>query len=228
VRNPVEPDENFADKWNENRKLGEVFVEWMKKAKDDFTNALAGKTATEAAFILSPILGRSTMLAAAQAIGTPGLETANVPMRIEPQVPPLASAAHVQPLRWPQQIIGKVSVRGGVFLGSRKGKKLWDLSPRPLLHPHLQRESAPFSVAALGHSDCVGYMETQHHPCTGCTPKLVSTVDRASPWCWITAHYHASRLIYFKFMQVSTSATLNRILGVTICRRWYSPALVIL
>jgi hypothetical protein len=56
VRNPVEPDENFADKWNEKPALRVAFFRWLERAQLDFLFAVQGKPLNEAAAILSPVL----------------------------------------------------------------------------------------------------------------------------------------------------------------------------
>lgn len=33
VQNPVDPDENFADKWNEYPERREAFMQWLKKVE---------------------------------------------------------------------------------------------------------------------------------------------------------------------------------------------------
>ncbi len=40
IPNPVNPTENFADKWVKNPKLKENFEQWLKKVKDDFETLL--------------------------------------------------------------------------------------------------------------------------------------------------------------------------------------------
>jgi len=133
VRNPVEPDENFADKWNEKQALRQAFMQWLERAQLDFTTALEGKTSAEAAKLLSPILGGRTLGIVAKSLGFPNTESALVAQRqAEPVVPALASASHVQRPSWIEKISGKAWVHGGVYLPTRKGKKLWDLSNRPL------------------------------------------------------------------------------------------------
>ena len=132
VQNPVEPDENFADKWNEKPTLRKAFMGWMERAERDF-NALPNKTPAEAARLLMPMLGSGTLQMAAKGLGL-SIEQRGfaVPNRAEPVVPALASASHVEKPHWPERLSGKVSVHGGIYLKKHHNKKLWDLSNRPL------------------------------------------------------------------------------------------------
>ncbi len=56
IANPVNPLENFADKWNENPKKAVKFFEWLNDARRDF-NAISGKKQIEIAEILKPVFG---------------------------------------------------------------------------------------------------------------------------------------------------------------------------
>jgi len=60
VLNPVNPGENFADKWNEDSSLPKAFFEWIQAAKDTFCgNALDQKDKMEIGAILNESMGFS-------------------------------------------------------------------------------------------------------------------------------------------------------------------------
>lgn len=40
IRNPVEPNENFADKWNSDKNRARNFFKWLEQAKSDFVSTL--------------------------------------------------------------------------------------------------------------------------------------------------------------------------------------------
>ena len=132
VANPVEPDENFADKWNEKPELRLAFNAWLQKAQADFGNALINRNPEDSARSLSTVLGEKAMRIAASAVGVNiGGPTGALVLR-KSMVPALASTAHMAKSSWPENIFGKVWVHGGIYLSSKRGKKLWDLSDRPL------------------------------------------------------------------------------------------------
>jgi hypothetical protein len=132
VSNPVEPDENFADKWNEKPALPVAFFKWLERAHLDFVSAVQGKTLNEAAVALSSVVGTGTMGAVAKSLGIPLNTVIPVPVRAPVIVPDLGTATHRQLPPWPERLAGKVRVQGGVYLGNQRGKELWDLSDRPV------------------------------------------------------------------------------------------------
>jgi hypothetical protein len=69
VENPAEPDENFAERWNEYPERREAFCKWLDQARHDFAVATRTADVRKLAESLSPALGRSTMTKAAAAIG---------------------------------------------------------------------------------------------------------------------------------------------------------------
>jgi hypothetical protein len=61
IRNPVEPDENFADKWVENPVLEKSFYDWLKKVKRDLQDALTKTSTKDMIEYLGIIFGIKTM-----------------------------------------------------------------------------------------------------------------------------------------------------------------------
>lgn len=57
IPNPVNPDENFADKWNEDPQLPQAFFEWLEQLQDDFSRASSMSDIYKIAESLSPSLG---------------------------------------------------------------------------------------------------------------------------------------------------------------------------
>ena len=60
-QNPVNPDENFADKWNKNERKAELFFEWLEVARKDF-NSLDGKNFIELSESLKPVFGEKVVI----------------------------------------------------------------------------------------------------------------------------------------------------------------------
>jgi hypothetical protein len=113
VFNPTHPDENFADKWNENPERADAFFRWLRLAEQDLRTAVP-LTESGAAITIAKNFGAGA--------GLPALRAATVPS--------LADSRHTQPLKWPFGQSGRCRVRGWVFPGLRKGKRLWELTDR--------------------------------------------------------------------------------------------------
>ncbi len=57
IPNPTNPDENFADKWNEDENLPKAFLSWLGKLKADLDAAIKQKDLSGINESLAPILG---------------------------------------------------------------------------------------------------------------------------------------------------------------------------
>jgi hypothetical protein len=102
VPNPADPDENFADKWNEKPERCRAFSTWLKKVHNDFTTAIRKGTLNEAVDVLSPVMGRDTIMKSAASLGL-NLSNLLAPQtRSSDNVPALADASHCQRPLWPE------------------------------------------------------------------------------------------------------------------------------
>lgn len=138
VQNPVDEDENFADKWNEYPERREAFVDWLKKAEQDFTRVSKAASLREGVEILNESIGESTMRKVASDLGVSGSSMLPAVVGATPIVPALGSETHVLRPESKFQIVAspsyKAKVIGSVYFkrGWKKGKKLWALSDRPV------------------------------------------------------------------------------------------------
>jgi hypothetical protein len=57
IPNPVNPEENFADKWNENSSLPNAFMEWVNEVKKTFASNIIEKAYAERRQVLEESLG---------------------------------------------------------------------------------------------------------------------------------------------------------------------------
>jgi hypothetical protein len=115
VANPVHPGENFADKWNENAGRKAAFDSWLKVVETDL------------------LAMRERDGAAAPDVATRrfGLGSGNL-QKLKPvsDVPALADASHAAVVPWRVTNGGRVSVSAWVYPALKKGRRLWQLSPR--------------------------------------------------------------------------------------------------
>jgi len=131
VVNPVDPNENFADKWNEIPKRREAFGRWLKKAREDFSSANQMQTVSRALDYLTPVLGLRAVTKAAKDLGLKLTSTYTLPATYQIQIPALGDTQHCLAVAWPIEPHYKVSVSGSVH-HKEKSKKLWQLSDRPV------------------------------------------------------------------------------------------------
>lgn len=62
IPNPVNPDENFADRWHEdNNRKARAFFEWLSWAKNDLVDSFKDGSVENAAKQLVPVFGESTI-----------------------------------------------------------------------------------------------------------------------------------------------------------------------
>lgn len=123
IRNPVEPDENFADKWNEKAERREAFVQWLERARCDFGLAVARRTLNESATHLKKSLGAAEVERAVERLRFDGSRLVSLPLVVKPlEVPPLATTSHVQDPPWPERLTNTAKLVGHTYTADRKKK----------------------------------------------------------------------------------------------------------
>jgi hypothetical protein len=129
VTNPVDPDENFADKWNEYPERQKAFMRWLQKVQDDFSAIGQRSTIKEAVDLLIPALGKNVMTKAATDLGIKPLSDLPISITPETQVPTLGITQHCRPPDWDLQEKYKARIIGSVHRKDTR-KKLWVLTDR--------------------------------------------------------------------------------------------------
>ncbi len=124
VVNPVDPDENFADKWNEKPELEKAFMVWLRKAHEDF-NLLNKKDSTfnELVDLLKRYLGQRIAAKAANQIELKQDKFFSTLMESKIQVPTIGDTKHALSPLWNVDKKYKARVRGAVYRNKRK--QLW-------------------------------------------------------------------------------------------------------
>lgn len=117
VENPAEPGENFADRWNEHPERRETFLNWLRRAKDDFDAIASSRTEMTAKEIMGRVFRQAD---------------ASKPARIQNGVPALADVSHCRQPPWPERIVGKATLTAGVYGRQHGRKQLWNLTQRPV------------------------------------------------------------------------------------------------
>lgn len=130
VVNPVDPAENFADKWNENPDRPNAFFAWLEKLREDFSRATQAESLHEVVKALTPALGSGPLTKAIRALGPISDGLLVVRPATSDNVPALADTTHCQRSKWPEQRRYKASLKGTVYPKLRHPKKLWQLTSR--------------------------------------------------------------------------------------------------
>lgn len=130
VANPVEPDENFADKWNENSQRRFAFLSWLARVQEDLAGAIKAKTLDEAVEALSPRFG-SVVLSDARSRISPQFGTALPTLATATRALPKINSEvpHCQPPSWPTALRYKADVSGSLHL-RRYGRRISELARR--------------------------------------------------------------------------------------------------
>jgi hypothetical protein len=132
VQNPVDPDENFADKWNEYPERREAFMQWLKKVETDFMRVSRAETLSNGLIMLDESLGRETMTKVGSALGVPRSSLIPAVVNSLPVVPTLGDAGHAQAPLWPVVPKYRVRVSAGVYFKKGSKRRLWPLGNSPL------------------------------------------------------------------------------------------------
>ncbi|HEY2461633.1 MAG TPA: nucleotidyltransferase [Candidatus Acidoferrum sp.] len=128
ISNPVEPEENFADRWNQYPERRESFMQWLGKAQQDLSNLSLKRSLNETIGSLKGPIGTEVMEKVAHGLGLrspyrPSLVPAS-------SVPALGDISHRQSAPWLRQIQYRATVRASVYYKRESKKALWRLATR--------------------------------------------------------------------------------------------------
>ena len=112
VANPAQPNENVADKWNEDPERREAFLRWLDVVASDLQQQTRVGSERDGNLLLE----RQLM---------PGVA---VQRSLAPTVVPVADdMSHLKPVPWPKQVAYEVAVKGDVHREIRVGRRLFEL-----------------------------------------------------------------------------------------------------
>lgn len=129
IQNPVQPKENFADKWNEKNELPEAFFNWLQAVRSDMVSAQS-KSVREAVDLFTSAFGKDVVTKAASDFGI-NLGTSLITFPTE-EVPALADERHCEKPTWLERITYKATIQASVHFAKNSKKKLWDVTGRPV------------------------------------------------------------------------------------------------
>ena len=129
VANPVNDDENFADKWEDNPQREMKFRAWLSKVNEDLNAALLGTDASDIVDALGGSLGSGAVKSAAARIGSSTPTTSLVVGTST--VPAIGNTRHCLLPPWTRDIKYKASLVATVH--RKEGEpKIFDLTERPV------------------------------------------------------------------------------------------------
>ena len=152
VANPVEPDENFADRWNQHPERRANFMRWLEKVQLDFSQLIQKQRLEEAIESLNAPIGTDVLAKVARSLGLQSKYSADPITAIA--VPALGDISHRQSTPWLRHIRYRASVKGSVYYKKESKKSLWTLTNRPVpknlwLRFELETD-APIHTRSLG------------------------------------------------------------------------------
>lgn len=138
VQNPVDENENFADKWNEYPERCAAFIEWLAKVKDDFSKFSRAKNVHEGIDALKEPMGSATMAKVASDLGASQGSLLPGVVEVAPVVPKLGNTDHALKPEAHFQLIENMGYQAKVFgdgyrkIGRKKGQKLLSITDNPV------------------------------------------------------------------------------------------------
>lgn len=138
IANPVNPKENFADRWEGEPEKAQRFVEWIEKLRSDLKALLTATTFDESALILTEAFGERDAKEVVRRLATrplPG-DMIRSPLSVS-AAPDALSPPHKETPPWPLAIhMGRVTVTA---IASRVGFRTQTFtSHSPLLNKRMQ------------------------------------------------------------------------------------------
>lgn len=128
IQNPVDIQENFADKWNENIVKYSEFLDWLAAARKLFSSIPMAKSMEEGLTMFSESIGQKTEYRVANRLGLKKQTTWPVPAHKVPIIPDLGDTRHVQNVNLPFLNINSVTISAGIYhktSSGGKGRFLW-------------------------------------------------------------------------------------------------------
>lgn len=127
IGNPADPDENFADKWNEKPERMLAFFEWHERATKDFGVFFAARTLDEQRQTLSASLRPS------DGVFRPTPRDGWITLSaLTESVPALSDDRHSKIAPWLMTNRYKATVKANVYLSKNSKRALWGLTARPV------------------------------------------------------------------------------------------------
>jgi len=125
IQNPVDPEENFADKWNDHPERKIAFDRWIQKVTTDLIDLPTQLPMRESMARLAGVMGQETIRKVAASLGLDNKgSTSSFTTPLRPSwIPQNEDISHVLPPKWPVSLCYKVSVEASVH-PSRGGKFL--------------------------------------------------------------------------------------------------------
>lgn len=133
VQNPVNPLENFADKWQEHPNRERKFKQWLKKLALDLDNALKKGNVREIGEFLKPSLGEKVINEAIKLFPEKTGSSTSIAVANNSRQLSLFNVPHRQKPKWQMVQQGWATITGWAW---RKGFSPWQIRNNTLLPKH--------------------------------------------------------------------------------------------
>lgn len=110
IPNPVNPLENFADKWETHPKREQNFRLWLQQAQADVNIALKSESINAIVEFLKPRLGERTIVDALKKFSQTNTYASYAPVPRTYRSPIRFDVPHRRPLKWPIKLAGSVYI----------------------------------------------------------------------------------------------------------------------
>lgn len=115
VPNPVNPLENFADKWQEHPRREQNFIRWIKQVQADLNTALRAGNIKAIGESLKPHLGEMTTNEALKQLTQTNVHRSGSVVRGVSRSPSRFNVLHRQPSKWPITLRGWVNITARAY-----------------------------------------------------------------------------------------------------------------
>lgn len=131
VANPVDDDENFADKWEDNPQREVKFRSWLDKVNEDLDATLLSTDPNDIVDILGGSIGSTVTKNAAASTGLTKPQTSLTTSTTRTSVPAIGNTRHCQHPPWTRDIKFTATLKATVH--RKEGEaKIFDLTDRPV------------------------------------------------------------------------------------------------
>ncbi|PHQ34368.1 nucleotidyltransferase [Rhodopirellula bahusiensis] len=132
VENPVNEDENFADKWNDYPERRDAFFHWLKVVRQDVCEALIQGSLEKSARVLCSAFGESVVTRASERAGVYSPSSNRMMIKSAESVPQPGTLVHQKAPIWPVQQQYQSMIKTTVHGSMGSGKRLWTMTKKPI------------------------------------------------------------------------------------------------
>ena len=132
VPNPVNDDENFADKWEEYPQREVKFRSWLRKVDGDLSAAIEIDGISNSVDLLRGALGSKLVANAAMELGITNYNRTQPAQEQKVQLQTALKSPHCKPVPWLQDLTCNATLKCSVYRQKGDAKEIFNLTDRPI------------------------------------------------------------------------------------------------